>query len=736
MQRTFLRRDARLLFRHWRVGCAAVLALGILVTVSPGPVPEVKQPGTITPGPAGMNVIQHVVFIIKENRSFDSYFGGFPGADGATTGVTSAGQVVPLTPAPDQMMNDVAHSYYSALTAMNGGAMNGFDLIDGANVNGNLLAYTQMTEAGIPNYYKYARYYALADHMFSSIKADSFPNHLYTIAATSGGVFSIPENPKMKKGLGFGVGWGCDDAAETEVTVMGTHGEISREFPCFEFQTLADTLTQAGVSWKYYAPSKGEAGYVFSTYNAINHIRNGPAWTQNVVPDTQFAIDAQNGNLPAVSWLVTGKQSEHPPNSTCYGENWSVTNLNALLSGPDGASSATFIAWDDFGGFYDHVRPPNLDTYGLGPRVPLLVISPYAKSGRITHLRYEFSSVLKFIEERYGLPALSERDANANDITDAFDFTQTPLPPLILQQRDCPILSTAHLSMGYQAVSTTSGATTILVSNFGAAPLTITNISSTSEFPQTNNCPASLGIDESCNVNITFAPAGTGPRTGTVTVQDSDPSSPQTAQLVGTGSNLSVNPINLSFWTVQLIGTSVSQTISVTNVNATPEKITSVSATDDFSAESNCSAPLTQGSRCTVTVTFTPTKMGPRYGWVTINSTDPASPMRIRVASKLATEISFSSKSLTFPAQAVKTTSGPQTIVISNMGSSALHFGAITANGRFGQTNNCKTVAAGSSCFLEVTFSPTAMGTQTGGISIVDSDPASPQVIKLSGTGQ
>jgi phospholipase C len=266
-------------------------------------------------------------------------------------------------------------------------------------------------------------------------------------------------NPKLKNGLGLGVGWGCDDDPATQVTVMATEGDISKEFPCFEFQTLADSLTTAGVSWKYYAPSKGEPGYVFSTYNAINHIRNGPAWIKNVVPDTQFAIDAQNGNLPAVSWLVTGKQNEHPPNSTCYGENWSVANMNALLGGPDGASSATFLVWDDFGGFYDHVPPPSIDTYGLGPRVPLLIISPYARSGRITHPRYEFASVLKFIEERYGLPALSERDANANDITDAFNFKQAPLPPLILQQRDCPILSTARLSMGYQAVGTTSGVT-------------------------------------------------------------------------------------------------------------------------------------------------------------------------------------------------------------------------------------------------------------------------------------
>jgi hypothetical protein len=174
----------------------------------------------------------------------------------------------------------------------------------------------------------------------------------------------------------------------------------------------------------------------------------------------------------------------------------------------------------------------------------------------------------------------------------------------------------------------------------------------------------------------------------------------------------------------------------VTNVNASSEAIKSISATNDFSAQSNCSTPLARGSKCTVTVTFTPTKTGPRYGWLSIHGSDPASPMIIRLAAKLGVAISFSSKSLTFPAQGVDTISGPQTIVISNAGSSALHVGAITASGPFSQTNNCKSVAAGSSCFLDVTFSPAANGKQTRGLSIVDSDPGSPQLIKLSGTGQ
>src|SRR5579862_3522307 len=273
-----LRLDLGILRRHWMVVSAAVLALGILATLLPGPVPPVKQAGTITKGPAGMELIKHVVFIIKENRSFDHYFGAFPGAVGATSGMTSTGQRITLAPAPDQLMNDIAHSWFAAQTGINGGKMNGWDLNVGGNENGNLLAYTQMTQAQIPNYWKYAQYYALGDHMFSSMKADSFPNHLYTIAATSGGVFAIPVNPNSGAGLGGTQGWGCDDEADATVTVMNEEGEISKEFPCFEYQTVADSLNNAGISWKYYAPSKGEPGYVFSTYNAINHIRNGPDW--------------------------------------------------------------------------------------------------------------------------------------------------------------------------------------------------------------------------------------------------------------------------------------------------------------------------------------------------------------------------------------------------------------------------------------------------------------------------
>jgi phospholipase C len=157
-----------------------------------------------------------------------------------------------------------------------------------------------------------------------------------------------------------------------------------------------------------------------------------------VVPTEQFVQDAQNGELPAVSWLVTSVGlSEHPPASVCMGENWTVEQLNALMQGPEWDSTVVFLTWDDFGGFYDHVAPPVADNFGFGPRVPLLIISPWVKRAHITHNTLEFSSVLKFIEERFDLDPLTERDEDANDLIDSFDFDHRPLEPLILSTRQC-----------------------------------------------------------------------------------------------------------------------------------------------------------------------------------------------------------------------------------------------------------------------------------------------------------
>lgn len=379
----------------------------------------------------GLGKVEHIVFIVKENRTFDNLFGTFPGSDGATTGTISTGDVINLGRTPDRTPRDISHSFQSAVKAIDGGAMDKFDLIPGGSVNGDYLAYTQHTEEDIPNYFTYARNFVLGDAFFSSLTGPSFPNHLYTVGAQSGGAIN---NPVKSPGV-----WGCDSPADSTVQVMDDDGTMHPKYPCFDFQTLADSLEARGISWKYYAPGQGQSGYIWSALDAIAHIRLTSLWGEHVVPTSQFVLDARSGNLPAVSWVVVGSgRSEHPPASICVGENWTVEQLNAVMQGPEWNSTVVFLTWDDFGGFYDHVAPPVVDNFGFGPRVPLLVISPWAKPGYVTHTTLEFSSILKFVEQRFGLDPLTARDAQSNDMLDSFDFTQDPLPPLILGTRACP----------------------------------------------------------------------------------------------------------------------------------------------------------------------------------------------------------------------------------------------------------------------------------------------------------
>jgi phospholipase C len=394
--------------------------------------PPVRVSTKPAPG-EGIEKIQHIVFLIKENRSFDHYFGAYPGADGATSGKTSDGRTVPLSPAPDETPYDIGHTWRDAALAIDGGSMSKFDLVENGRRGGYFLPYTQFHEADMPNYWAYARNFVLADHMFSSMAGPTLPNHLFAVAAQDAGVL---DNPRPTY-----ASWGCDADEEETVLVQKADGTLTSEQPCLDIQTLADSLERAHVSWKYYAPPRGQYGYQFSTLDAIQHIRKTELWGEHVVNDDQFVSDARQGKLPAVSWLVTGAASEHPPLSTCAGENWTVAQLNAVMQGPDWNSTVVFLTWDDFGGFYDHVPPPVVAPYGLGPRVPLLIISAYARQGYVSHTQYEFSSFLKFAEIRFHLPALTDRDSKAGDMLDSFDFNHEPLPALLLHPRVCPVNS-------------------------------------------------------------------------------------------------------------------------------------------------------------------------------------------------------------------------------------------------------------------------------------------------------
>jgi phospholipase C len=510
------------------------------VTITDNATPTQQQINlTGTAMPPGIGVIQHVVFIIKENRSFDTYFGQYPGANGTTTGVISTGATIPLSHTPDQTTRDIDHGWSSATEAIDGGKMDKFDLIPGGNQNGDYLAYSQMGQADIPNYWTYASNFALADNMFSSLQGPTFPNHLYIMSGQSANVVS---NPKFfTTGTNTWMNWGCDAQPQVRVTTLNSAGKQVNVLPCFDITTVADELESSGVTWKYYAPPQGLSGYQYSILNAINHIRNGPLWTERVVNNSQFVTDAMNGQLPQVSWIVTGPGSEHPPTSTCYGENTTVSQINAIMAGPDWPTTAIFVAWDDFGGFYDHVAPPVLDKFGLGPRVPMLIISPYAKAGYVSHTQYEFASVLRFIEDRFGLPALTARDAAANGPEDSFDFTQTARSPLVLQPRSCLVASVTASGFSKQAVNTTSPVKKLYLHNQGGGTANVALTApvltggNAADFALTTTCTASLAPNATCTLNITFTPQATGSRWTNISIGNDASGGPQLINLTGTG---------------------------------------------------------------------------------------------------------------------------------------------------------------------------------------------------------
>jgi phospholipase C len=581
------------------------------------------------------NPIKHVVFIVKENRSFDNYFGTFPGANGATEGTLSTGQRIPLQHMPDAPPHDSDHTWYSALEALDNGQMDRFDLIPLGNVEGDLMAYSQMTESDIPNYFAYARNFVLADNMFSSLHGPSMPNHLYTIAATSAGDISTPVQGSKNWS------WGCDgNNPNMRVQVMDQKGNIKLVFPCFDFLTLADVLDSASVSWKYYAPPEGERGYQYSTYNEIKHIRYGNDWN-NVVRDAEFIKDASSGNLPAVSWIVTGYGNEHPPHPTCYGENWTVRQINAIMQGPDWASTAIFVVWDDFGGLYDHVVPPNVDMFGLGLRVPLLIISPYAKPGHISHTVYEFSGVLRFIEETFGLPNLGNRDATTNDMMDSFDFSQNPNSPLVLSPRACPVVNQT-LSFGEHLVGSTKSTSfhpvnqNLQIFNYNVSePLKINSVKvsgDTSDFKVWGCAGQSIPPGTPCWTGVRFVPTKAGPRSATITITDSDQSSPQTVSISGIGSMLEIQSM-LLFTQQQPVGKPAWRTFQVVNNGTTSISITSVTEIgEDYRIGSTtCSGPLAPGGTCSIQIVFKPLAIGPRWAQVNVIDSDPGSPHQVRI---------------------------------------------------------------------------------------------------------
>lgn len=376
--------------------------------------------------------IKHVVYVIKENRTFDHMFGKFPGANGVSVGM-DRGVERPLTPATDgAIAMDIEHCYKCALEAWNNGKMDGFNRSEAAD----RYAYTQFSSEAMPNYWHWAEEFVLLDNFFTSAHGPSFPNHLYAIAAQSGGTH---ENPTQDKDLlrerhrstGLFKAWGCDSVEGAYVPVTDSDGHVENKFPCFDFETGGDLLDRAGIPWASYSATPTQNGYLWSAFSAIKRYRGDPdRWQRRMFPVDNLVRDIRANRLSPVTWVTPRFEvSEHPEYNFCHGENWTTKVVNAIMTSPMWKDTAIFLTWDDYGGFFDHVPPPQVDDFGFGIRVPLLVISPYSKSGHVSHELSEFSSVLRFIEDNWGLPQLTHRDRNATPLLDSFDFGQRYRPP-------------------------------------------------------------------------------------------------------------------------------------------------------------------------------------------------------------------------------------------------------------------------------------------------------------------
>ncbi len=350
-------------------------------------------------------------------------FSGFPGADTVAAGYTHDGRLVRLAPRSMDQPGDLNHDRAGFTIEYNGGAMNGFDEVPTYGApDPSTFAYATVPRSESAPYWSLAQTYTLADHAFASVSAGSYPQHQFLIAAQSDRVVEGPNR----------LPWGCDAPRGTTTGVANAAGEIvTGPFPCFAYNTLATSLDGVRLPWRYYTPAVDggdPGGLLWSAYDAIRAVRYGPEWKTSVVsPETEVLRDVAAGTLGAVTWVIPSfANSDHADSLSLSGPAWVTSVVNAIGGSRFWGSTAIFVLWDDWGGWYDHVAPPQLDALGLGFRVPLIVVSPYARHGYVSHVPYEYGSIVKFAEWAFDLPSLGQTDVRANNLFDCFDFRQKP----------------------------------------------------------------------------------------------------------------------------------------------------------------------------------------------------------------------------------------------------------------------------------------------------------------------
>jgi len=338
----------------------------------------------LAPSQQGISAIKNVVVIFQENHTFDCYFGTFPGANG------TSGKNICLSQSPGSSQcvkpfhlsnlapPDMPHGWDAAHADYDGGKMDAFVYTERGS---QTMGYYDGTD--LPHYWNAARSYVLCDRYFTSAMTQSAPNHLYLVAGTSGG---------------------------------NTSNKLP---PTLTFEPIFKQLDVKRITWRVY----GFSNWV----KEFEYVQSNPALKANFASSARIAQDLSQGNLPQISWVIGSPGgSEHAPEDIQLGANSVASLVNGLGASKYWGSLAVYVTWDDYGGWYDHVAPPQVDSYGYGFRVPCLVVSPYAKRGYVDSQTNDHTSILKFIETLFGLKTLSTRDASASNMSEAFDFSQKP----------------------------------------------------------------------------------------------------------------------------------------------------------------------------------------------------------------------------------------------------------------------------------------------------------------------
>jgi phospholipase C len=375
----------------------------------------------------GAGKIAHVVYIVQENRSFDAIFEGYPGADTVSSGKNSHGQTIALQPVSLERVYEIDHGAGDMFAACDGAGtlpgtkcrMDGFNLEYSQGGPDNP-QYVYVPHSESKPYWAMAHEFVLADRMFQSQLDESFVAHQYIIAAQAQSSVDVPG------GL-----WGCAGEPGDQVQIITRRRTLGKfQPPCFDYPTLGDELDAAGLPWRFYTSVyTGEPSGFWSGYQAVKHIFDGPDWSKDVItPPKQFLVDVGAGRLASFTWITPFcANSDHLACGGGYGPSWVAALVNAIGESKFWKSTAVFVQWDDWGGLYDHVPPAYRGYDSTGFRVPLIVISPYAKRNYVSHVRYETASVLRYAEDLFGLGQLAAADRRATSpAADCFDFSQAP----------------------------------------------------------------------------------------------------------------------------------------------------------------------------------------------------------------------------------------------------------------------------------------------------------------------